>query len=111
MFKTWLAISVCIFSFPAVSLAEEKNNAIDNLASLVVASKWCDDYIIKKETIVDIVIAMKIDISNKSTKKLLEDKKAEYEKVMGEAGATAYCTYAYKVFGPGGDIPGLMMKK
>lgn len=105
------AVIALTISSAAFSQTLESKNLMQNLATLTVASKWCEDYKIDVDGMVQIAILADVNISKEPNKAYFVERRKEYEGMMGQYGMNAFCAAAYKRFGPGGPISGLMMKK
>lgn len=103
----------CYFAFTLSAQAmtsSEQEALIENIAILSLAEKWCTSYQIDKERVAKIAM-LAADISKEPQKTKFFTKRSEVEKIIGESGTSAFCMTAYKVFGPGGEVSGFMMRR
>lgn len=88
---------------------DQKQAAIQNLAMISMAKKWCPDYQIDQETTVSAAM-MLVDLTHEPYATKFTEERAAAEKMVGEYGTTAFCAAAFKIYGPAGGL-NLMMKK
>ena len=101
---------ILIGSAPASAITEEqKQAAIQNLAMISMAKKWCTDYQIDQESTVSAAM-MLVDLTKEPYASKFTEQRASAEKMVGQYGTTTFCMAAFKIYGPDRGM-NLMMKK
>lgn len=97
-------------SIPARAATEEqKQAAIENLAMISMAKKWCTDYQIDQESTVAAAMSV-VDLTQEPYTTKFKEQRGAAEKMVGQYGTTTFCLAAFKIYGPERGM-NLMMKK
>ncbi|MBP2505471.1 uncharacterized protein YceK [Methylobacterium sp. PvP062] len=88
---------------------EQKQAAIENLAMISMAKKWCTDYQIDQESTVAAALSV-VDLTQEPYTSKFKEQRATAEKMVGQYGTTTFCLAAFKTYGPERGM-NLMMKK
>lgn len=88
---------------------EQKQAAIQNLAMISMAKKWCTDYQIDQESTVAAAMTL-VDLTKEPYATRFTQERASAEKMVGQYGTTTFCLAAFKIYGPDRGM-NLMMKK
>ncbi|WP_375454823.1 hypothetical protein [uncultured Methylobacterium sp.] len=84
---------------------------VENFAALSVAAKWCDGYVVDILNPMAMIVEKRVNIAKPPYEQVFDEAKEKLEAAMGEIGVGQFCAITYKRFRPGGEVPGLMMKK
>jgi hypothetical protein len=105
-----LSAAAMLSSYSAGAATEDqKQAAIQNLAMISMAEKWCSDYQIDQESTVSAAM-MLVDLTKEPYSSKFTEQRAAAEKMVGQYGTTTFCMAAFKVYGPDSGL-NLMMKK
>ncbi len=110
--KSFVAIATLMISAPTGAWAvteEQKQSAIQNLAMISMAKKWCTDYQIDQESTISAAMLL-VDITQEPYASKFKDERTSAEKMVGQYGTTVFCAAAFKIYGPERGM-NLMMKK
>lgn len=104
-------IALLAFASPSFAAGLPNQPLVENLATLAVATRWCEDYIVDIKSALVFALEKKVNPTKPPYEKVFDETKEKLEKVMGEVGVSRFCTVTYDRFKPGGVVPGFMMKR
>lgn len=107
-----IAVVISFFiASPAIAAGLPNTPLIENIATLSMATRWCEDYVVDLKSALVLAIEKNVNPMKPPYEKVFDDTKEKLEKVMGEVGVSRFCSVTYERFKPGGVVPGFMMKR
>ena len=105
------SVLIALMPIQAISKDLPYKTLVENVAALAVATKWCDEYIVDLKSALQLSLEAKANPTKAPYEAVFDETKEKLEKILGDVGATRFCSVTYETYKPGGKVPGFMVKR